>query len=48
MLAELAFAFTQIVLPRDAEIILGTKIVLARHDRAYDGRGTLHQLKRIS
>jgi hypothetical protein len=33
-----------------AEIILGTKIVLGRHDRVCDGRGirTLHQLKRIS
>ena len=49
-LAEIAFAFTQIVLPDDAEIILGTKIVPALHDRAYDGRGvrTLHQFRRIS
>src|SRR5947209_6730784 len=40
-LAELtfAFAFPQIVLPRRRRIVLGTKIVPARQDRADDGRG---------
>lgn len=33
-LAEFAFVFAQIVLPRDAEIVPGTKIAPARHDRA--------------
>jgi hypothetical protein len=49
-LTELAFALTQIVLPRDAEIILGAKIVFATHDRAHDCRGirTFYQLKRIN